>query len=156
MDNVKEDLAAQGMNIRHAVDNSRNIRTGVQITFWSRGLFKKREAISSFSGGAYAIFSPSWQILGGAIAPVAPRDLHPCIRTWRSFLEASSSATAWRRGNWKLGSRTRFLNRSRRMKLRSSLRGSVNSWASWASVLGLQCQGAVLSYKRALYWRKSR
>src|SRR6218665_502022 len=54
---------------------------GCKSLFEVGGLFYGREAISSFSGGAYAVFSCFRQILGGAIAPVAPRDLHPCPRT---------------------------------------------------------------------------
>ncbi len=47
-----------------------------------KSLFEVGEAILGEGAfiilwGAYATFSPSWKIHGGAIAPVAPRDLHP-------------------------------------------------------------------------------
>jgi len=52
----------------------------VQITFWSRwGYFMGRKLFRHFFWGAYAILIPSWQILAGAIALVAPWDLHPCL-----------------------------------------------------------------------------
>ncbi len=64
----------------YASPNARTGRpwSGVQITFWSRGGYLRGGRLFHHFLGAYAIFSPSWQILGGAIAPVAPRDLHPC------------------------------------------------------------------------------
>jgi len=57
--------------------------------------------------GAYATFSPSWKILGGAIDPVAPRDLHPCLQTTAVFLPPDCS---WHNMNQTPSLRTPFMD----------------------------------------------
>src|SRR6218665_3166013 len=51
-------LHCEAFYLKDSVHGLHPWHPGVQITFEVGGLFKRREVISSFSGGAYAIFSP--------------------------------------------------------------------------------------------------
>ena len=64
-----------------------NVQAGVQITFWSRGAILGEGGYFIIFWGVYAIFSSSWQILGGAIAPVAPGI---CTHVYKRYSHSST------------------------------------------------------------------